>query len=503
MPPGENVNSRKLKKQLQSKSAERRSRHAAETAIVTATHAVGRNDLQPTMAMLHRPVHELKASTTRSRETTPELLEKIIRSIKTFGLVLPILIEKDGTIVVGHALWEAAIKLGLETIECRVVEHLDPTEIEALSLAINRIGESGKYSLERLRDQLIRIESAGIELVSTGFTLPEIGQIMIKPAPTEEDEGECDGGREDEIVVTKTGDYFQLGDHRLVCGDALDEISWRRVLEGRQAQCVFSDAPYNCPIKGFVGGFGRHQHDDFLMFAGKESEEEFAAFLEAYLTHCRTFTSPGAVIFAAMDWRQIDVLLQAGRAAGLSRINVAVWNKGAGGMGSTYRSAHEFFAVFCNGKSAATNNIALGVHGRDRTNVWTFPGANRKGSSAARALEDHPTPKPVELVLEALLDVTNPGDVVLDPFLGSGTTIIAAEQCGRRACGIELDPKYIDRTIRRWEKLTGEEAVHVRTNLTFAELAERRDGQIDTDIDECSREVSDSGTEHLRRGDKS
>lgn len=357
MPAGETINRGKLKKQLQTGTAERRSRHQAETSVVSAQHCVGRNDLQPTMATVHKSVHELKPSTNRSRETTPELLEKTVVSIKKFGLILPVLIDKDDSIVVGHAIWEAATKLGFEKIECRVVAHLDPLELEAMSLAINRIGESGKYNIEKLRDQMIRIRSGGIELTSTGFTLPEIGQIMVKPLAEESGEEE-DDEQEQEAVVSTLGDLFQLGDHRLLCGDSLDEISYQRVLDGRTAQGIFSDPPYNCPIAGFVGGLGQHQHEDFLMFSGKESAEDFAKFLQTYLAHCRCFTSTGAVIFAAMDWRQIDLLLQAGRAAGLTRINVAAWNKGAGGMGSLYRSAHELIAVFCNGKSAATNNVA-------------------------------------------------------------------------------------------------------------------------------------------------
>lgn len=479
MASGDNVNSRKLKKDLQGRTAGRRTRNAAKTDIVSALNIAGRNDLQPAMTTISVAIGDLKASETRSRETTPELLEKTIRSIKKFGVVLPILIDKDRSIVVGHTIWEAAVRLGFETIECRVIEHLDPVELEALSLAINRIGESGKYDLDKLRDQMIRIKSAGIELISTGFTLPEIGQIMIRPAPPEGD-GE-DEGEDAEIIVSRMGDLFQLGDHWLLCGDAVDEISYQRVLNGQLANCVFSDPPYNCPIKGFVGGLGQHQHDDFIKFAGQESDKEFFDFLQCYLTLCRSFTSRGAVIFAAMDWRQIDLLLFAGKAAELHRINLAIFNKGSGGMGGLYRSAHELIAVFCNDKSPTINNVALGVHGRDRTNVWTFPGANRRGSSAAEALADHPTPKPIELVVEALLDVTHPGDVVLDPFLGSGTTIIAAELCDRRGCGIELDPKYVDRAIRRWERLTERQAVHVKTGLTFAELAEQRYADRDAD----------------------
>lgn len=473
MPADKTINTRKLKKQIQEKTAQRRSRNHAETAVVAAQHGVGRNDLQPSLVTAFLPVGELIPSANRTRETTPQLLEAAIRSVNRFGMVLPILIDRQKRIVAGHAIWEAAIKLGLEKVECRIVEHLDPLELEALSLALNRIGEIGKFNLIKLRERMIEIESAGIELTTTGFTLPEISLIKLQPVSAE-----CEDEIEDEpeavTCVSILGDLFQLDRHRLLCGDALDEASYQRLLDGRQADAVFSDPPYNCKIEGFVGGLGQHKHEDFLMFAGKESDEEFLHFLTTYLAHCKAFTSPGAVIFACMDWRQVDLLLLAGRAAELTRTNIAVWNKGAGGMGGVYRSAHEFIAMFCNGKSPATNNVELGANGRDRTNVWTYPGANRKGSSAAKALVDHPTPKPVELIIDALLDVTNPGDVVLDPFHGSGSTMIAAEQCDRNACGIELDPKYVDRAIRRWERLTSQQALHIETALTFTELAEMR-----------------------------
>ncbi len=471
------VEAHKLKKQLQSKAANRRSENNAATRVAAARSGRGRNDLQPEMAVTMRPVAALRPSPTRSRETTPQLLESVIRSIKHYGLVLPILIDRHDVIIQGHAIWDAASKLGIETIECRVVEHLDAVEREALSLALNRIGELGKYDLEKLRDQMIRIESHGIVLTSTGFTLPEIDQIVIDPAAVEEDDEIEDADDADQAdIISQLGDLYKLGDHHLLCGDALDPISCEQVLQGSLADAVFSDPPYNCKIKGFVGGLGKHNHEDFVQFAGKESDAEFSHFLEQYLHRCREFTSVGAITFACMDWRQIDRLLIAGRDAGLNRINVAVWNKGSGGMGGLYRSAHEFIAVFCNGKSPATNNVELGVHGRDRTNVWTYDGANRKGSSAASALADHPTPKPVELVVDALMDVTERDALVLDPFIGSGTTIMACEQSGRRAAGIELDPKYIDSTIRRWERLTGERAVHIATGLTFSELAESRSG---------------------------
>jgi DNA modification methylase len=466
-------NSSKLKKQLQAQTGKRRARNLAETQVTMAQHGLARNDLQPAMRIVPRPIEALTPGPNRTRETTAQLLESTIRSIKKFGIVLPILIDAQDFIVAGHTLWEAAKSLGLETIECRIVEHLDPIELEALSLALNRIGEIGKFDLAKLRDRMIAIESHGIELISTGFTLPEIGQIKVMPLPEETEQEEGDSAPTG-IPLTRLGDLYSLGSHKLLCGDALAATSYQRVLEDDLPSAVFSDPPYNCKIEGFVGGLGKHKHKDFAMFAGQESTEEFHQFLATYLNHCRDCCAVGAVVFACMDWRQIDVLLDAGRVAGLHRINMAVWNKGSGGMGGLYRSAHEIVAVFCTAKSPAVNNVALGVHGRDRTNVWTYAGANRSGSSAGKALADHPTPKPVELVVDALLDVTHPGDIVLDPFIGSGTTIIAGEQSGRRVCGIELDPQYVDRTIRRWEELTGKNAIHIESGLTFAELSVER-----------------------------
>lgn len=404
-------------------------------------------------------------------------------SVQQFGIVLPILIDGDDAIIAGHVLWEAARQLGIETIECRIVDHLEPIELEALSLALNRLGETGTWDLDILRERMIEIRSAGIELVSTGFTVPEIDQILINPDPGEPvEEGDEAEDASDHMAITLLGDLYQLGDHRLLCGDALDEASYRLVLNDREAQAVFSDPPYNCKIEGFVSGLGKVKHSDFAMAVSEMKDDEFFAFLATYLGHCQAVTSEGAIIFASMDFRQIDLLLMAGRKVGLTRNNVAIWNKGSGGMtGSIYRSQYENVAVFCNGKKPATNHVELGRHGRDRTNVWSYPGANRKGSSAASALVDHPTPKPVELVEDTFLDVTNPGDVVLDPFMGSGTTLIAAERCGRVACGIELEPIYLDRSIRRWEAVTGKDAIHVQSGLTFAELAESRGSKPEED----------------------
>lgn len=469
-PPG------KLKAQLQAKSRSRREQHTAETKVKSAASSHGRNDLRPALRLRKLPTQELRACPDRTRQTTPTQLERVIRSIRQFGLVAPVLIDGRCTIVSGHVIWEAARELGLETVDCIAIDHLNETEIKALSIALNRMAETGTWDLDKLREQLIVIESEGIELTATGFTLPEIDQILVIGDPVIEEpasEGE-DETEKTAVPVSREGDLFQLGSHRLLCGDALDAVSYEQLLEGNLAQCVFSDPPYNCPIDGFVSGLGQHSHDDFAMAVGEMNDDQFQNFLSRYLAHCRSFTSQGAVIFACIDWRQIDHLLAASSTAELKRKNIAVWNKGSGGMGSLYRSAHEFIVVLCNDETPATNNIELGRHGRDRTNVWSYAGANRRGSSSGKALADHPTPKPVEMVEDALLDVTNRGEIVLDPFLGSGTTMIAAERAGRICCGIELDPKYVDRAIRRWEAFTGEHAIHVATGMTFDALANDR-----------------------------
>ena len=267
------VNAHKLKKHFQVKTATRRADNKAATRLVAARAGPGRNDLQPELATVKRPVSALRASPTRSRETTPEILEGVIRSFKRYGIILPVLIDRNNVIIQGHAMLEAAQQLGIETIECRVVDHLDDVEREALSLALNRIGELGKFDLVKLRHQMIRIESRGIELISTGFTLPEIDQIIIGSAPVQHDQdllGEIGNTETDRgPIVSQIGDLFELGRSRLFCGDATDAASYRRVLGDLKADAVFTDPPYNCKIENFVGGLGQHKHKDFVQFAGK------------------------------------------------------------------------------------------------------------------------------------------------------------------------------------------------------------------------------------------
>jgi DNA modification methylase len=467
-----------LKPKLQNKSSTRRKRLSASVKVESAANRHGRNDLQPTLETVEKRIDDLNPSPNRVRITTPEQLEKVITSIKQYGMVIPPLIDGAGTIISGHIVWEAAVKLGFETIACLPIEHLDESEVEALALALNRVGETGTWNIELLGERMLAIESEGIELVSTGFTLQEIDQITLSGALDEEEQEqeETEGEHQSREPVVDHSDLFQLGPHRLLCGDALDPASYETLLEEHKANCVVSDSPFNCRISGFVSGLGKHKHQDFIEGVGEKSDAEFTEFLATWL--CKASTSAGAIIFAFMDWRQIEKLLMAGEEAGLTRKNIAVWNKGGGGgMGSLYRSAHELIAVFCNGNAPKTNNIELGRHGRNRSNVWSYPGANRPGTSSAKALADHPTPKNLAMIEDMLLDVTERGDIVLDPFLGSGTTMIAAENTQRVCAGIELDPIYVERAIRRWERYTGEAAIHLETGMTLDELGDLRSGE--------------------------
>jgi DNA modification methylase len=278
------------------------------------------------------------------------------------------------------------------------------------------------------------------------------------------------------VIVSRPGDLFLLDGHRLLCADATDPASYTLLMEGKVAACSIGDPPYNVPIAGNVSGNGKVKHGDFMMGVGEWSEDEFQAFLTRYLDASAAHVRDGAAIFAFMDWRSQHLLTLAGKAAGLKHVNSCVWSKGGGAMGTPWRSAHEQILVFAKGDRIRTDNVELGRHGRNRTNVWEYAGANRPGSSAGKALALHSTPKSVEMIADAMRDVTAPGDIVLDPFLGSGTTIMAAHAVGRIGYGLELDPKYVDVIVRRWQDYTGKPAIHAASGASFAELAATRGG---------------------------
>jgi DNA modification methylase len=282
-----------------------------------------------------------------------------------------------------------------------------------------------------------------------------------------------------ERAVSRVGDLWQLGRHRALCGNALERSGFALLTEGKTANLVFIDPPYNVSIEGHVSGLGAVCHREFPMASGEMSEAEFTRFLSTTFEQLCAFSRPGSMHYICMDWRHLREFLGAGAKTYGDLLNLCVWVKSNGGMGSLYRSQHELIGVFKNGKARHRNNVELGRHGRNRTNVWTYPGVAGFGRQNEEGvlLSLHPTVKPVALVADAILDCSGRGDLVLDAFLGSGTTLIAAERTGRTCYGIELDPLYVDTIIRRWQAYAGEIARHTVSGQSFAELAEERGGQ--------------------------
>ena len=429
-----------------------------------------RNDLLPELHVEFVAIDALQPSLHRTRRTSPEQHQRVIASIADLGFCQPILIA-GAEIIDGHTRVEAARDLGLDQVPAIDCAHLSPAQRRKLALAINRIGELGEWDLDLLKFEIADLLDLDIDLGSTGFSPQELDIIVLGDESLEE---EAEAEPPPEVPVSRPGDIWIMDGHRVICGNALEPASYEALLEGNLVHMVLADYPYNVPIAGNVSGLGRVKHGEFAMASGEMKPEQYSGFLRTSIERFKAHLLEGSAVFGWMDWRSIDKLLQAGDAAGLRRVNLIVWHKPGGGMGSVYRSAHELITVSCHGDKLRTNNIELGRHGRDRTNVWSAPGANRRGSSANEMLQLHATPKPVELCVDAILDVTNRGEHVLDPFLGSGTTLIAAEKTGRRCFGIELEPRFVDVAVLRWSRLTGKQAVLAATGETWAEVAEDR-----------------------------
>ncbi len=423
------------------------------------------------------PVSELKPNPRNARTHSRRQIGQIADSIEAFGFNNPVLVDEDGMIIAGHGRVEAAKLLGLTEVPTVSLAHMTEAQKRAYVLADNKLAEKAGWDKDILAIEFqALIELAPeFDLTVTGFELAEIDLTLQEDEPLEADVlDEVALPEPATPVVTQPGDLWQLGEHRVLCADATQEHSYITVLQGEQAQMVFADPPYNVAIGGHVSGLGRVQHPEFPMGSGELSEADFTAFLTTTLERVSAHSADGAIAFVCMDWRHLYELMTAGRVAKLTLKNLCVWVKTNAGMGTFYRSQHELIAVFKVGAGPHVNSFELGQHGRRRTNVWTYPGFNSFGAKRDAALEMHPTVKPVALVADATKDCSKRNGRILDPFLGSGTTVIAGEVTGRRVAGIELDPRYVDGTLRRWEKLTGSSAILAATGETFAAVAAAR-----------------------------
>jgi DNA modification methylase len=333
------------------------------------------------------------------------------------------------------------------------------------------------WDREILAIELQALVTLDFEVELTGFETAEVDLILEEASEA----SGGPGGREDETpaykagpAVTHAGDLWQLGAHSLLCADARDWAAYSRLLDNTQAEFVFTDPPYNVPIDGHVCGLGRIRHANFAMGCGEMSEAEFQGFLEAVFRLLAENTVDGSIHQICMDWRHIPEMLAAGKAVYQELKNLCVWNKSNAGMGTFYRSKHELVFVWKRGTAPHINTFELGQHGRSRSNVWAYDGVNSLKPGRLEELAMHPTVKPVALVADAIKDCSRRNGLVLDPFAGSGTVLIAAERTGRRARALEIDPHYVDVAVRRWEIYTGKAAVLDPTGRTFEEITEER-----------------------------
>jgi DNA modification methylase len=423
-------------------------------------------------------IKNLNPYTGNPRTHTKKQIRQVADSIRIFGWTNPILIDANNGVVAGHGRLEAAKLLGLNEIPTIRIADLSEAQIRAYVIADNRLAELAGWDEALLGKELQTLSAIELDfdLEIVGFETAEIDmRIASVNEPDAPDEADRTPTLDNSLpTISQPGDLWLLGPHRLLCADATLAESFTRLLDGEKAQMGFVDPPFNVPIDGHVCGLGAVKHQEFAMASGEMSEMEFSGFLTTVLRHMAKHSKDGAIHFVCMDWRHIFELLTAGRSVYTELKNLCVWNKTNGGMGSLYRSKHELVAVFKAGYAPHINNINLGAHGRYRTNVWDYAGANSFGPTRDAELAMHPTVKPVGLVQDAILDCSRRGGIVLDAFAGSGTTLIAAARAGRRGFAIELSPKYVDVTLQRFLNLCDEDPIHAESRRTFSELVKAR-----------------------------
>jgi 16S rRNA G966 N2-methylase RsmD len=447
------------------------------TDIHQARRPIGRpsgNRSNP-LTIVYQPIADLKLNPRNPRIHGSKQIGQIARSIEAFGFDVPVLIDTKRQVIAGHGRILACKLLGWTEVPTISLEHLSEAQAKAFIISDNRLSENSVWDDRLLAEQLKELSVLDLDfsLETTGFDMGEIDfRIEGLDAP-----GEA-GDIADDLSavptgpsVTRPGDLWLLGQHRVHCASALDPSAYATLMGGEQADLVFCDPPYNVRIEGNVSGSGKVKHREFAMASGEMSESAFTNFLTRALSLHARHAADGSLHFICMDWRHMDELLSAGRTVYSELKNLCVWAKNNGGMGSLYRSQHELVFVFKHGRKPHRNNVMLGMHGRNRSNVWHYPCASSfsRSGDEGNLLAAHPTVKPVAMVADAIMDATMRGDIVLDGFLGSGTTVIAAERTGRRCYGLELDPRYVDTIVRRWQTHTRDQARQAASGRSFAE----------------------------------
>ena len=405
-----------------------------------------------------------KNARTHSRKQ----VNQIAKSIEAFGFTNPVLIDDDNTILAGHGRVAAATQLGWTSVPCVRLSDMTEAQKRAYVLADNKLALNAGWDEDLLAGELAALLEVDLDfdLDLTGFSISEIDSLI------EDQQNEEDGDPEDDILPSgqaparvSDGDVWQRAGHRLVCGDGLDPHNTEILMCGSKAQMVFTDPPYNVPIDGFVGGSGAIKHREFAMASGEMSERQFTTFLRRAFEQLAHHSVDGSIHFICMDWRHIREISEAGNLVYTELKNLITWVKDNGGMGTFYRSRHELIFAFKAGNAPHINTFELGQHGRYRTNVWEYKGVNSRGAGRLEELALHPTVKPVQMIADAIKDVSARGNIVLDLFGGSGSTLIAADKTGRRGFLIELDPLYCDVILQRWEAYAKDDAEQIACGI--------------------------------------
>lgn len=432
------------------------------------------------LTVVYTPLDTLTEYPNNPRQHDTKQLIKIQNSIEKFGFINPILVDEHNEIIAGHARLAAARLAHLPQVPVIRLGHLSAAQKKAYRIADNKLAELGTWSIENLQLEFQELEKLDLDfsLGITGFDMGDIDLILEGKEAKADPKANNIPFIPDNEVVTREGDIWILGEHRIICGNSLQKETLSQLMEDKKADMVFTDPPYNVKINGHVCGAGNVQHKEFKFASGEMTVEEFTQFLKTSFELLCMFSKDGSLHYICMDWRHIKEIMTAADVYDQFK-NLCVWRKDNAGMGSFYRSQHELIFMFKHGKEPHINNVELGIHGRYRTNVWNYAGVNTPSAENAEKRAMHPTVKPVELIKDAILDASNRGGVVLDTFLGSGSTLIAAEKAGRICYGVELEPKYVDTAIRRYESL-GEKyiAIHAASGKTYQELlsAKRTEG---------------------------
>ena len=449
---------------------------------------------QPT-AIEHMPVASLRPYLGNARTHSKKQIRQIADSIRQFGFTNPVLVGENGEIIAGHGRVEAAKLLGLEKVPTVRLAHLNAAQRRAYVLADNKLALNAGWDRKLLAIELQGLIDIDFDVELTGFSSTEIDLVLDEAGegspndPTDVGDEIPLSTNDPATAITRTGDVWCLGRHRLICGDARDRAVFDVVMGHERADLIFTDPPYNVPIDGHVTGLGRIRHREFAMGVGEMSAEAFTSFLRLTLGHAAALARNGAIAFVCMDWRHMGELLKAGQAVFSELKDLCVWNKTNrgktnrgktnggktnGGTGTFYRGKHELVFVFKSGAAAHTDTLGLGDSGHHRTNVWDYAEVNTLRVGRSEDLAMHPTVKPVALVAAAIKDCSKSGEIVLDPFGGCGTTLIAAEKTGRLARLIEFDPAYCDTILRRYERVTGKQATRAANGMSFEEIAQER-----------------------------